>query len=159
MLCCRLINHTGSVVFTCRVIHSLRLMQSVIHIFYQDKMAAVAHLVGSDTLPLPTQVGHRLVDFFFLFFSLFLSLSISTLSLSLSLSVSLSLSLSVSVSLSLSPSLPPHSVSLSPLLPLFVSVVLVCFFNSLLYQDFLSWQIHACVPWRFSCDSHTIHSY
>ena len=56
MVLFRLVNHTGSVVFTCRVIHSLPLLQSVVHVFYQDKMAAVAHLVGSDTLPLPTQV-------------------------------------------------------------------------------------------------------
>ncbi|KAK7102022.1 uncharacterized protein [Littorina saxatilis] len=52
----RLVNHTGAVMFTCRIIHSLPLLQSVVHIFYQDKMSAVAHLVGSDTLPLPTQV-------------------------------------------------------------------------------------------------------
>lgn len=54
---CRLVNHTGAVTFTCRIIHSLPLLMSVVQVFYHDKMAAVAHLVGTDTLPLPTQVS------------------------------------------------------------------------------------------------------
>lgn len=33
------------------------LLMSAVHVFYQDKMAAVGHLIGSDQLPLPHQVS------------------------------------------------------------------------------------------------------
>ena len=33
-------------------------MQSVIQVFYHDKMAAIGHLIASDQLPLPTQVNY-----------------------------------------------------------------------------------------------------
>ena len=52
----RLQNYKGKVVFTCRMIHSVPLLMSVIQIFYRDKMAAVAHLIGSDQIPKPSQV-------------------------------------------------------------------------------------------------------
>ena len=52
----RFVNHTGEVTFTCRFIHSLPLLMSAVQVFYHDRMAAVAHLVGSDQLPLPEQV-------------------------------------------------------------------------------------------------------
>lgn len=61
-LCCNLesrgslVNHSESVVMTCRVVHSQPLLQSAVQVFYQEKMAAVAHLVGLEQLPLPTQV-------------------------------------------------------------------------------------------------------
>ncbi|KAL8618173.1 hypothetical protein ACOMHN_059180 [Nucella lapillus] len=51
------VNHSESVVLTCRVLHSVDLLQSAIYVFYQDKMAAAAHLVGLDQLPLPTQIS------------------------------------------------------------------------------------------------------
>ena len=50
------VNHSESVVLTCRVLHSVDLLQSALYVHYQDKMVAVAHLVGLDQLPLPTQV-------------------------------------------------------------------------------------------------------
>ncbi|KAL3852091.1 hypothetical protein ACJMK2_015777 [Sinanodonta woodiana] len=53
----RLINHTGHVIFTCRITHSVPLLMSAIQVYYHDKMVAVAHLIGSDQLPLPTQVA------------------------------------------------------------------------------------------------------
>ena len=43
--------------FTCRTIHSMPLMMSVIQVFFKDKMAAIGHLIASDQLPLPTQVN------------------------------------------------------------------------------------------------------
>lgn len=43
-------------VFTCRIIHSLPLLMSAVQVFYQDKMVAVAHLVGMDQLPTIDQV-------------------------------------------------------------------------------------------------------
>ena len=52
----RLQNYKGKVVFTCRMIHSVPLLMSVIQVFYRDKMAAVAHLIGSDQIPKPSQV-------------------------------------------------------------------------------------------------------
>ena len=42
--------------FTCRTIHSVPLMMSVIQVYFKDKMTAIGHLVASDQLPLPTQV-------------------------------------------------------------------------------------------------------
>ena len=56
ILFCRFVNHTGEVTFTCRLIHSLPLVMSAIQVFYHDRMAAVAHLIGSDQIPLPEQV-------------------------------------------------------------------------------------------------------
>ena len=53
-----LLNHTKRVVFTVRIIHSLPLMMSAVHVFFKDKMAAVGHLVGADQLPLPQLVSH-----------------------------------------------------------------------------------------------------
>ena len=38
-------------VFTVRVIHSLPLLMSAVQIYYRDKMIAVSHLVGTDTIP------------------------------------------------------------------------------------------------------------
>ncbi|KAK3087652.1 hypothetical protein FSP39_008765 [Pinctada imbricata] len=52
----RLVNHTQNVQFTTRVIHSLNLMTSVIHVFFHDKLAAVAQVIGLDQLPLTSQV-------------------------------------------------------------------------------------------------------
>ena len=37
--------------FTARVIHSLPLLMSAVQIYYRDKMIAVSHLVGTDTIP------------------------------------------------------------------------------------------------------------
>lgn len=42
--------------FTARVIHSLPLMTSVVHVFYHDLLSVVCHLIGPDTLPTPGQV-------------------------------------------------------------------------------------------------------
>ncbi|KAL4226738.1 hypothetical protein ACF0H5_014718 [Mactra antiquata] len=53
----KLVNHTGEVTFTCRVIHSLPLLMSAIQIFYHNRMTAVAHLIGSDQIPLPSQLS------------------------------------------------------------------------------------------------------
>ncbi|XP_062572685.1 uncharacterized protein LOC134234626 [Saccostrea cucullata] len=53
----RLRDPNGNIMFTCRLIHSVSVMTSVVHVFYHDKMAAVAHVIGSDQLPLETQVG------------------------------------------------------------------------------------------------------
>ncbi|CAL1535156.1 unnamed protein product, partial [Lymnaea stagnalis] len=55
----KVINHRGAVMFTCRLIHSQPLLQSAVHVFYQDKMVAVGHLVGTDQIPIPTQVANR----------------------------------------------------------------------------------------------------
>ena len=38
-------------VFTARVIHSQPLLMSCVQIFYRDKMVAVSHLIGTDTVP------------------------------------------------------------------------------------------------------------
>ena len=38
------------------MIHSIPLLMSVVQVFYHDKMAAVAHLIGSDQIPKPEQV-------------------------------------------------------------------------------------------------------
>ncbi|XP_021364675.1 uncharacterized protein LOC110457648 [Mizuhopecten yessoensis] len=52
----RIRNTNGKVMFTCRVIHSVALLTSAVQIYYQDKLAVVCHLVGTDQLPLPSQV-------------------------------------------------------------------------------------------------------
>jgi len=52
----RFANHTGEIIFTCRVIHSQPLLMSAIQVFFHGRIAAVAHLVGSDQIPLPSQV-------------------------------------------------------------------------------------------------------
>ena len=57
-------NHTGEVTFTCRFIHSLPLLMSAVQVFYHDRMAAVAHLIGSDQIPLPEQV-YIFLDFIY----------------------------------------------------------------------------------------------
>ncbi|KAJ8316853.1 hypothetical protein KUTeg_004757 [Tegillarca granosa] len=54
-----LFNHNGQLTFTCRILHSIPLMMSAIHVFYHDKMAVVGHIIGSDQLPLPSQVNHE----------------------------------------------------------------------------------------------------
>ncbi|KAL3852861.1 hypothetical protein ACJMK2_016470 [Sinanodonta woodiana] len=53
----RLTNHTGQVIFTCRIAHNLPLLMSTIQVYHQDKTVAVAHLIEPDQLPLPTQVS------------------------------------------------------------------------------------------------------
>lgn len=53
----RFLNHTGEVIFTCRVIHSLPLLMSAVQVFFHSRMTAVAHLVGSDQIPLPSQLS------------------------------------------------------------------------------------------------------
>lgn len=45
--------------FTARVIHSLPLMTSVVHVYYHDLLSVVCHLIGPDTLPTPAQVGDK----------------------------------------------------------------------------------------------------
>ncbi|XP_033752024.1 uncharacterized protein LOC117335877 [Pecten maximus] len=52
----RVRNMRGQVMFTCRVIHSIALLTSAVQIYYQDKLAVVCHLIGTDQLPLPSQV-------------------------------------------------------------------------------------------------------
>ncbi|KAJ8299322.1 hypothetical protein KUTeg_023382 [Tegillarca granosa] len=47
----------GEVVFTCRVIHSLPLLMSVVQIYYHDQLSVVCHLIGSDQLPKPNQAN------------------------------------------------------------------------------------------------------
>jgi hypothetical protein len=42
------------------VIHSQPLLMSVIQVICNEKMVAVAHLIASDQLPLPTQVRNTL---------------------------------------------------------------------------------------------------
>ncbi|XP_041349650.1 uncharacterized protein LOC121368951 [Gigantopelta aegis] len=54
----KLLNHMKAVTFTCRIIHSLPLLMSAVQVFYHDKMAVLAHLIGPEQLPLPTQVGN-----------------------------------------------------------------------------------------------------
>ena len=56
----RLFNHAQQLKFTCRIIHSVPLMMSAVQVFFADKMAAVAHLIGTDQLPTPAQVKHRM---------------------------------------------------------------------------------------------------
>lgn len=53
----RLRNSNGSVVFTCRIIHSVKMMTSVVQVFFQDKLAAIAHVIGTDQLPIKSQVN------------------------------------------------------------------------------------------------------
>ncbi|KAI8763943.1 glycine-rich domain-containing protein 2 [Biomphalaria glabrata] len=53
----KVLNYSGEPMFTCRLIHSQPLLQSAVHVFHQDKMVAVGHLVGTDQLPIPTQVS------------------------------------------------------------------------------------------------------
>ena len=38
-------------------------MMSAVQVFFADKMAAVAHLIGTDQLPTPAQVHHNLFVF------------------------------------------------------------------------------------------------
>ena len=52
----RLLNSNNEVLFTCRIIHSVQVMSSVVHVFHRDKMAAVAHVIGADQLPMDSQV-------------------------------------------------------------------------------------------------------
>ena len=52
----RLFNHAGELKFTCRVVHSIPLMQSAAQVFCGDQMAAVSHLIGQDQLPLSSHV-------------------------------------------------------------------------------------------------------
>ena len=59
---CRLLNSNNEVLFTCRIIHSVQVMSSVVHVFHRDKMAAVAHVVGADQLPIDSKV-HFVVVF------------------------------------------------------------------------------------------------
>lgn len=56
LMCSRLLNHTKKVVFTVRMIHSEPLLMSAVHVFFGEKMSAVAHLVVGDQLPLPEMV-------------------------------------------------------------------------------------------------------
>ena len=62
------------------MIHSEALLMSAIHVFHQDKMTAVAHLVVGDQLPLPDSVSASNQQ----------TLSLFSLSVCLSLSLSLS---------------------------------------------------------------------
>jgi hypothetical protein len=48
---------------------------SVVQVFYHDKMSAIAHLIASDQLPLPTQVRqvfflYQPLDYIHVLFSL-----------------------------------------------------------------------------------------
>ena len=63
----RLLNSNNEVLFTCRIIHSVQVMSSVVHVFHRDKMAAVAHVIGADQLPMDSQV-----HFFLVFCNLYL---------------------------------------------------------------------------------------
>mgnify|MGYP001800270133 FL=1 len=47
--------------FTARVIHSLPLLMSAVQIYHRDKMIAVSHLVGTDTIPEHNKQVCRLV--------------------------------------------------------------------------------------------------
>ncbi len=40
-----------------RIIHSIPLRMSVIEVLYQNRMAAVSHLIGCEQLPLPEMVS------------------------------------------------------------------------------------------------------
>ncbi|KAL5007201.1 hypothetical protein ScPMuIL_016007 [Solemya velum] len=51
-----LLDMYGNVTFTCRIIHSIPLMMSAIHVFHHDRMVVVGHLIGADQLPLPSMV-------------------------------------------------------------------------------------------------------
>lgn len=58
---CRVATHSlsnlvGKEAFKVRIIHSASMVMSAIQIFYKDKLSAIAHLIGADQLPLPTQV-------------------------------------------------------------------------------------------------------
>lgn len=53
----RLPDLNGNVVFTCRIIHNVPLMMSVVHVFFDRQMAAVAHVIGTDQLPIESQVN------------------------------------------------------------------------------------------------------
>lgn len=53
----RLPDLNGNVVFTCRIIHNVPLMTSVVHVFFYGNVAAVAHVIGTDQLPIDTQVN------------------------------------------------------------------------------------------------------
>ena len=52
----RITSMAGEQVFTCRVIHSLPLLMSAIHVFCKDKLSVVCQLIGSDQLPVSSQV-------------------------------------------------------------------------------------------------------
>ena len=53
---CRLHNHKEEETFSVRIIHSIPLRMSVVEVMFQNRMAAVAHLVGCEQLPLPEMV-------------------------------------------------------------------------------------------------------
>ena len=67
----RLLNSNDEVLFTCRIIHSVQMMSSVVQVFYRDKMAAIAHLIGTDQLPIDSQVLFFVVFLTFSFFMLY----------------------------------------------------------------------------------------
>ncbi|XP_076116695.1 uncharacterized protein LOC143084171 [Mytilus galloprovincialis] len=53
----KIVNMTGAVTFTCRIIHSIPLLMSAIHVFCKDKLSVVCQLIGSDQLPVYSQVS------------------------------------------------------------------------------------------------------
>ncbi|XP_063399983.1 uncharacterized protein LOC134684614 [Mytilus trossulus] len=53
----KIVNMTGAVTFTCRIIHSIPLLMSAIHVFCKDKLSVVCQLIGSDQLPVQSQVA------------------------------------------------------------------------------------------------------
>ena len=53
--------------FTCRVVHSLPLKMSVVQVFQQANMVAVAHLIGTEQLPTDisarvSMIGEKAID-------------------------------------------------------------------------------------------------
>lgn len=63
---CRFINRNKGEVFRCRVVHSLPLRMSAIHILQGSHVVALAHLIGLDQLPkhdtIPEKRGMILVS-------------------------------------------------------------------------------------------------
>ncbi|XP_052779826.1 uncharacterized protein LOC128217046 [Mya arenaria] len=53
----KFVNHTGQVTFSCRLLHSVPLLMSAVQVFFQGRITAVGHLVGSDQVPLPSQLS------------------------------------------------------------------------------------------------------
>ena len=55
-VCSRFVRTSGALEFTVRVIHSIPLHMSAVHVFQGDRMIVVSHLAGTDQLPSIQQV-------------------------------------------------------------------------------------------------------
>ena len=46
-----MLNKNGQLEYTCRMIHSIPMNMSAVHVFKGDQLVVVSHLIGNDQLP------------------------------------------------------------------------------------------------------------